>query len=198
MTEARLDLGWLKYISYACAAGSFFFYLALRSRWLPALVPVAKLIAMGSCAILACTTWHVQESNAEQHSPRQFIVGKVASVRVTTNKSGSINDKFQLTLDDGSLSPSLYAEFVGNSKSEQPIHTGDVLNVQYRTWDNVLVAVDEPQGQRSGWHFTYTRFLDPYVWTVGGVSFFMFTGALGGILLRRKKAAASDPAEAHS
>jgi len=176
MTEARLDLGWLKYISYACAAGAFFFYLVLRSKRLTAIGLDAKLIMMAACIILACATWHVQESNAERHSPRQLIVGRVASVRVTTNKSGSINDKFQITLDDGSLSPSFYAEFAANSKSEQPIHIGDVLDVRYRTWDKVLVTVDEPQGQRSGWHYNYSRFLDPYVWTVGGVGFFMFTG----------------------
>lgn len=182
-TEARLNLVWLKYVSYACLAGAAFFYFVLRLNRL-AISRTAKLTGYAACIVLACVAWHVQESNADQHSPRQLIIGTVTSITTTHSKGGSIYDDFQLRLDSGSLSPKFSTDIVGNSSSGQPIHQGDSLGVLYRTWDNVPVTIDELEGQRPGWHYTRYRALDPYVWAVGGAGFLAFIGAFAS---RRKR-----------
>jgi hypothetical protein len=174
----RLNLFWLKYLSYACAAGAFGFYSAVRFKKLPGITPAVKLMAFVACIVVACEAWHMQETNADQHSPRQLVVGTVTSVNVSTHKSGSIEDSFRLKLDSGSLSPEFSTDTVAPDRSQQPIHTGDVLGVLYRTWDGVPLTIDELQGQRPGWHYSRHRFLNPYVWTVGIVGFFMFIGLL--------------------
>jgi hypothetical protein len=183
-----LDLFWLKYVSYACVGGAFVIYSVIRLKKLPAITPTVKLMAFVACVVGACATWHVQETNADQHSPRQLIVGTVASVNVSTHRSGSIEDTFQIRVDGGVLSPKFATDTVAPSGSEQPIHPGDVLGVLYRTWDNVPITIDELQGQRPGWHYRRHRVLDPYVWTIGGVGFFMFLGLL--ILTVRRSAKA--------
>ena len=178
-----MNLVWLKYVSYACLAGAAFFYFVLRLNRL-AISRTAKLTGYAACIVLACVAWHVQESNADQHSPRQLIIGTVTSITTTHSKGGSIYDDFQLRLDSGSLSPKFSTDIVGNSSSGQPIHQGDSLGVLYRTWDNVPVTIDELEGQRPGWHYTRYRALDPYVWAVGGAGFLAFIGAFAS---RRKR-----------
>jgi hypothetical protein len=171
-----LNLVWLKYVSYACLAGAAFFYFVLRLNRL-AISRTVKLTGYAVCIVLACGAWHVQESNADQHSPRQLVVGTVISVSANSHRSGSIDDDFQLRIDGGSLSPKFSTDVVAGSRSEQPIHTGDTVGVLYRTWDNVPVTIDELQGRRPGWHYTRYRALDPYVWAVGGAGFLAFIGA---------------------
>ena len=183
-----MNLAWLKYVSYGCLAGAVFFYGALRLNRL-AISRSAMLGLYAACIVLACTAWHVQESNSDQHSPRQLIIGTVTSVSVSTHKHGDIDDTFQLRVDGGSLSPTFSTDgVVAESKSQQPINEGDTLGVLYRTWDNMPVTIDELQGQRPGWHYHRYRPLDPYVWAVGGAGFFAFLGALASSRKRRPPA----------
>jgi len=172
-----LNLFWLKYVSYACVAGAFFFYSAIRLNRLTISRNV-MLILYAACIVLACATWHLQESNTDQHSPRQLIIGTVTSVSASAHRSGSIDDEFQLRIDGGSLSPKFSTDTVASSREQQPIHEDDTLGVLYRTWDNVPVTIDELQGQHPGWHYRRYRVLDPYVWSIGGAGFFAFLGAL--------------------
>lgn len=187
-----MNLVWLKYVSYACLAGALYFYSIFRLKQ-SGISPKAKLTCFASCIVLACLTWHVQESNSEQHSPRQVVVGTVTWVSASASKGGSIHDRFQLRVDGGAPSPKFSTDTVAGKMSEQPIHEGDVLGVLYRTWDNVPLTIDEFQGQRTGWHYRRYRVLDPYVWTVGGVGFFIFIGALIASFMRDRKAAPSNP-----
>jgi hypothetical protein len=180
---------WLKYVSYAGVAGASVLYVAIRANWLAAISRSVMLVLYAVCIGLACVAWHVQESNADQHSPRQLIVGTVASLTSTRSRGGSISDKFQLRLDSGTLSPKFATDIVGNSSSGQPIHEGDTLGVLYRTWDDVPVTIDELQGQRPGWHYTRFRVLDPYVWAVGIAGLLAFTGAFASSRRRGKSAA---------
>ena len=173
-----MNLFWLKYASYAFLAGAVFFYFVLRLGRLGSVSRAAKLSAYCLCIILACVAWHVQESNAEQHSPRQLAIGTVISVSVEHHRGGSISDNFQLRLGSGSLSPKFSAYLVASSADAQPIHQGDQLGVLYRTWDDVPMTIDELEGQRAGWHYQRFQALSPYVWTVAGVGFFAFIGAL--------------------
>jgi hypothetical protein len=186
-----LNLFWLKYVSYAGVAGAFLFYSVIRLKKLPAITPAVKLAAFVACIVVACAAWHQQETNADQHSPRQLIVGTVTSVNVSTHKSGSIEDTFQMRVDGGVLSPKFSTDTVAPSRSQQPIHPGDVLGVFYRTWDSVPLTIDELQGQNLGWHYRRHRALDPYVWAVGIVGLFMFVGLL--ILTVRRSANAPTP-----
>jgi hypothetical protein len=188
--EARLNLVWLKYVSYTCLAGAVLLYFALRLNRLATSRSV-MLFLYAACIVLACVAWHVQESNADQHSPRQLIIGTVTSVSASTHRSGSIDDKFQLRIDGGSTSPRFSTDAVAGSASEQPIHEGDTLGVLYRTWDNVPVTIDELQGQHPGWHYRRYRVLDPYVWAVAIPGFLAFIGAY--VSSRRRGAPAAVP-----
>jgi hypothetical protein len=136
-----------------------------------------KLSGYAICIVLACVAWHVKESNADQHSPRQLVMGTVTSVSASAHKSGSIEDTFQLRIDGGLLSPKFSTDVVADSRAQQPIHIGDTLGVLYRTWDSVPLTIDELQGQQPGWHYSRYRALDPFVWAVGGAGFFAFLGA---------------------
>ena len=185
-----MNLIWLKYVSYACVAGAAFFYFALRLNRL-AISRNVMLLLYAVCIVLACVTWHVQESNADRHSPRQLILGTVTSVSASRHRGGSIDDKFQLRVGGGSLSPRFSTDTVAGSASQQPIHEGDTLGVLYRTWDNVPVTIDELEGQHPGWHYRRYRVLDPYVWAVGGAGFFAFIGAF--VSSRRRGTAAAIP-----
>jgi hypothetical protein len=184
----RLNLVWLKYVSYACLAGAVFFYVALRLNKL-AISRTSMLIGYAACIVAACAAWHVQESNSDQHSPRQLVMGTVTSVSASTHRSGSIDDKFQLRIDGGSLSPRFSTDVVAGSLSEQPIHEGDTLGVLYRTWDNVPVTIDELEGQHPGWHYRRYRVLDPYVWAIGGAGSLAFIGAFAASRRRGRPAA---------
>jgi hypothetical protein len=183
-----LNLVWLKYVSYACLAGALFFYSALRLNKL-AISRNVMLILYAASIVLACTAWHVQESNTDRHSPRQLFIGTVTSVRASAHRSGSIDDEFQLKVDGGSLSPKFSTDTVAGSRAQQPIHVGDTLGVLYRTWDNVPVIIDELQGQQPGWHYRRYRVLEPYVWSVGGAGLFAFIGAFASSRTRRTPAA---------
>jgi hypothetical protein len=174
--EGRLNLVWLKYVSYACVAGAAFFYGVVRLNWL-AISRTAKLAGYAACIVLACVTWHVQESNTDQHSPRQLVMGTVVSVSAKAERSGRIEDEFQLRIDGGSLSPKFSTDVVADSRAQQPIHTGDTLGVLYRTWDNVPLTIDEFQGQQPGWHYRRYQVLNPYVWAVAIAGLFGFIGA---------------------
>lgn len=171
-----MNLVWLKYVSYACVAAAVFFYSALRLNRL-ILSRTVMLILYAACIVLACVTWHVQESNTDLHSPRQLIIGTVTSVSASTSRGGSVYDKFQLRVEGGSSSPRFSTDVVAGSLSQQPIHEGDTLGVLYRTWDNVPVSIDELQGQHRGWHYSRYRALDPYVWAVAVPGFLAFIGA---------------------
>ena len=189
-----MNLVWLKYVSYACVAGALFFYAAIRANKL-AISRNVMLTLYVACVVLACGTWHLQESNTEQHSPRQLIIGTVTSVSVSTHRHGSIDDTFQLETDGGSLSPRFSTDDeVAESRSQQPIHVGDTLGVLYRTWDNIPVTIDELQGQSPGWHYHRYRPLDPYVWAIGGAGFFAFIGAFASSRRRGKPAAVPETA----
>jgi len=185
-----VNLFWLKYVSYACVAGALYFYFMLRLRGFSA-SGKARLTSLAMCIVLACLTWHLQESNTERHSPRQVIVGTVTWVRASVSKGGSISDHFQLRVDGGTLSPKFSTDTVASRTSEQPIHQGDVLGVLYRTWDNVPLTIDEFQGQRPGWHYRRYRFLDPYVWSIGSVGFSIVAAILIGSLMRGRAASTS-------
>ncbi len=183
-----MNLVWLKYVSYGCVAGATYFYFAIRLNR-TAVSRNAALALYAVCLVAACGTWHVQESNSDQHSPRQLAMGTVVSVRASAHKGGSIDDEFQLRMEDGTLSPKFSTDTVAASRSEQPIHEGDTLGVLYRTWDDVPVTIDELEGQRPGWHYRRYRVLDPYVWAVGGAGFFAFLGAFASS--RRRGAGAT-------
>ena len=172
-----MNLVWLKYVSYACVVGAVFFYSVIRLNRL-ALSRTAALGGYVACIVLACVAWHVQESNTEQHSPRGLMMGTVTWVSASSHKGGSIDDDFQMRIEGGALSPKFSAYLVADSRAQQPIHVGDMLGVLYRTWDDVPVTIDELQGQQPGWHYRRFQALSPYVWTVGGVGFFAFLGAL--------------------
>jgi len=180
-----LDLVWLKYVSYACVAGAVYFYAAIRLNR-PAISRTGNLIGYAACIVLACLAWHLQESNTDQHSPRRLVVGTVTTVSASAHRSGSIDDDFQLRIEDGSLSPKFSTDTVAGSMAQQPIHIGDTLGVLYRTWDNVPVTIDELEGQRPGWHYRRYRVLDPYVWAVGIPGFLGFVGAF--VSSRRRRA----------
>jgi hypothetical protein len=184
-----LNLVWLKYVSYACVAGAVFFYIAIRANKL-AVSRNVMLVLYAGCIVLACGTWHLQESNTDQHSPRQLVIGTVTSVSASAHRSGSIDDEFQLRIG-GALSPKFSTDTVASSRSEQPIHEGDTLGVLYRTWDNVPVTIDELQGQHAGWHYRRYRVLDPYVWAVAVPGFLAFLGAFASS--RRRRTPAADP-----
>jgi hypothetical protein len=186
-----LNLFWLKYVSYGCLAGAAYFYFALRVNRL-VLSRTATLTLYAASIALACAAWHVQESNADRHSPRQLMMGTVTSVRASTSKSGSVSDIFQLSVEGGATSPTFSTDVVAGSLSQQPIHEGDTLGVLYRTWDNVPVTIDELEGQRVGWHYHRNRPLDPYVWAVGGAGFFAFIGAFVSSRRRAASATASE------
>ncbi len=184
-----MNLVWLKYVSYACVAGAVFFYGALRLNKL-AISRNVMLALYAACIVLACAAWHLQESNSDQHSPRQLVIGTVSSVSVTTHKHGSIDDTFQIRADGGLLSPKFSTDdTVAENSAQQPIHLGDTLGVLYRTWDDVPVTIDELQGPRQGWHYHRYRPLDPYVWAVGGAGFFAFLGAFAFSRRRARPAA---------
>jgi hypothetical protein len=168
--ETRLNLFWLKYVSYAFLAGAAFFYFVLRLNRL-ALARSTKIILYAACVVLACVTWRVQESNASEHSPRQLAMGTVAWVSANHHKSGSIDDDFQLKLDSGT-SPRFSTEIVANSAAQQPIHQGDLLGVLYRTWDDVPLTIDEIQGQNPGWHYRRYDNGGSYVFAVSIVGLF--------------------------
>jgi hypothetical protein len=185
-----LNLFWLKYVSYAFLVGAAFLYVTLRANKL-AISRTVMLILYAVCIVLACLSWHLRESNADQYSPRQLVMGAVASISTTHSRSGSICDEFQLELGSGSLSPKFSTDVVGSSSTDQPIHQGDSLGVFYRAWDNVPLTIDEFQGQRPGWHYRRYRPLDPYVWAVGGAGFIAFLGALASS--RRRGAPAAVP-----
>lgn len=186
-----MNLVWLKYVSYVCVAGAVFLYGALRLNRLAISRPI-MLALFAACIVLASGTWHLQEVNSQEHSPRQLVIGTVASVSVSTHKHGRIDDTFQLRVDGGSLSPKFSTDdVVAESSSQQPIHEGDTLGVLYRTWDNMPVTIDELQGQSTGWHYHRYRPLDPYVWAVGGAGFFAFIGAFASS--RRRSARADIP-----
>ena len=190
-TEARLNLFWLKYVSYACVAGAVLFYCALRLDWL-AISRSAKLVGYAACIVLACLAWHMQESNAARYSPRQLVMGTVSSVSASAERSGRIEDTFQLQIDGGSLSPKFSTDTVAAGRSQQPIHPGDSLGVLYRTWDDVPLTIDELQGQQPGWHYARYRALDPYVWAVAIAGLFGFIGAAITSGRRRQPAAAPE------
>ncbi|MGA1982084.1 MAG: hypothetical protein ABSG84_06400 [Acidobacteriaceae bacterium] len=185
-----MNLVWLKYVSYACVAGAAFFYYAIRLNRL-AISRNVMLTLYAVCIVVACGAWHWQESNTDQHSPRRLVVGTVTSVSASAHRSGSIEDDFQLRIDDGSLSPKFSTDVVAGSRSEQPIHMGDTLGVLYRTWDGVPLTIDELQGQRPGWHYRRYRVLDPYVWAIGIPGFLAFIGAF--VSSRRRRAQSGIP-----
>ena len=185
-----MNLFWLKYVSYACVAGALYFYFILRWKGYGA-SGKSRLTSLAICIVLACVTWHLQESNTDRNSPRQVIVGTVTSVRASVSKSGSVSDHFQLRVQGGALSPRFSTDIVASRISEQPIHQGDVLGVLYRTWDNVPLTIDEFQGQRPGWHYRRYRFLDPYVWSIGSVGFLIVAAILIGSLMRGRAASTS-------
>lgn len=178
-----MNLAWLKYVSYASLVGAAFFYMALRLNW-QTVSRRAKLLGYAVCIALACVAWHVQESNADQHSPRRLVVGTVTSVSASANKSGSIDDDFQIRIDGGALSPKFSTDVVASSRSQQPIHVGDTLGVLYRMWDDVPLTIDELQGQRQGWHYRRYQALSPFVWTVAIAGTF---GLLGAAVSSRKR-----------
>ena len=172
-----MNLIWLKYVSYGCLAGAFFLYCVLRFKKLLAISGTTKLALYAACIVVACVAWHVQETNADQHSPRQLILGTVTWVKVSGHRSGAIDEDFQLKIAGGVLSPKFFIDFVSDNKAEQPIHVGDTLGVLYRTWDNVPLTVDELEGQYPGWHHRRYRGRDPFVWPVAIVGLVGFAGA---------------------
>lgn len=178
-SEAALNLFWLKYVSYALVACAAFLYFAIRLNKLN-LRRGAKAILFSACIALSCILWHVQERNADLHSPRSLVIGTVTSVTAHAHKSASITDSFTLRLGSGRNSPEFTTtDTVARSAAQQPIHQGDLLGVLYRTWDNVPLTIDELQGQQPGWH--YQRFagaLSLFIWTVAITGAFALAGAL--------------------
>ena len=186
-----MNLFWLKFVSYAFLAGAAYFYFVLRLNRL-AHSRLVKVILYAACIAMACVCWHVQESNAEQHSPRRLVVGTVAWVSASHHKGGSIDYDFQLQPGGGSLSPKFSTDTVADDAAGQPIHPGDLLGVLYRTWDGVPVTIDELQGQHAGWH--YRRYDDgsAYIFAVTVVG---LVGLTGGLVASRRQGPAKPTAE---
>jgi hypothetical protein len=187
-----LNLFWLKYVSYALLAGAAFFYFAIRLNRL-AVSRGRKAILYVACIVMACMTWHVQETNAQQHSPRKLVVGTVAQLRTTHHRSGNIEDRFRLEVGRGSLSPEFSADLGAENAVGQPIHPGDLLGVLYRTWDGIPLTIDEIEGQSAGWH--YTRYSDGGAYYIMGVSIGGLAGLVSALLsTRNQRPRAPEPA----
>lgn len=185
-----MNLFWLKDVSYALLAGAALCYLLVRMK--PAAPSrIIKVILYATCIVLACVTWSTQESNADRHSPRRLIVGTVLSVHANHHKSGSIDDDFQLKLDDGALSPKFSTDTVAGSAAGQPIHQGDLLGVLYRTWDDVPLTIDELQGQQPGWHYSRVNNGGAYIFAVSIVGFLGLIFLL--FVIRRQRPAEPPP-----
>ena len=143
------------------------------------------------CIAAACLAWHVQESNAAVHSPRRLVIGRVTTVHTNRHRGGSIDDSFQLQLQDGSPSPSFSTDTLAESQADQPIHIGDVLGVLYRTRDDVPLSIDELRGQRAGWHYHRSDNGNAYVFAVSVVGFAALAGALFNARKVRRSASSS-------
>lgn len=179
-----MNLFWLKYVSYAFLAGAAVLYFAIRLNRI-ALSRGRKAILYVGCIVMACLTWHVQERNAQQHSPRRLTVGTVAQLNATRHRSGSIEEKFRLQVGRGSLSPEFSADLGAENAVGQPIHPGDLLGVLYRTWDGVPLTIDEIEGQNAGWH--YTRYSDGGAYYVMGVAVAGFFGLISALVTTRNQ-----------
>jgi hypothetical protein len=192
--ETRLNLFWLKYVSWALVGGAAFFYYTIRLNKL-SLPRVTKAILFSACIALACIAWHVQERNAELNSPRKLVIGTVTEVSAGRRGRGpSIYDSFRLKLESGIISQKFTTiDSVADSIEQQPIHDGDLLGVLYRTWDDVPLTIDEIQGQQAGWH--YYRFagdLSVFIWTTSIVGLFALIGAVGASYRQKSRAPAPD------
>jgi hypothetical protein len=174
-----LNLVWLKYVSWALLAGAAFFYFAIRLNKL-GLSQTAKAILLSLCIATSCTLWHVQELNSDLSSPRQLVVGVATSVTAHVHRHGGVYDSFRLRLPSAATSQEFTTtDMVAEKIEHKPIHSGDLLGVLYRTWDDVPLTIDEIQGQNPGWH--YQRFrggLSVFIWTVAGTGIFALLGAL--------------------
>lgn len=179
-----MNLFWLKYVSYAFLAGAAFFYFAIRLNRL-ALSRANKAILYAACIVLACLTWHLQEANSQRHSPRRLLVGKVAQMRETHHRGGSLEDNFRLQLSGSSLSQEFSVNLGAANAIQQPIHQGDLLGVLYRTWDGVPLTIDEIEGQSAGWHYTY--YSDGGAYYILGVSIAGFVGLLSALVSTRNQ-----------
>lgn len=187
-----MNLVWLKYVSYALVACAALLYFAIRLNK-TALTQSAKAVLFVVCIALSCILWHVQERNAQLYSPRNLLIGTVASVSVHTQRHGAITDTFTLQLPNGGVSqPFTTTDTVARNASGQPIHAGDTLGVLYRTWDDVPLSIDELQGQRPGWHYErFTGALSVFIWTVAITAAFALTGAFGAARRQSSRAAQS-------
>ena len=189
-----MNLLWLKYVSYALVVGAAFFYYTIRLNKLD-LSRAVKAVLFSICIALSCILWHVQERNADLHSPRQLIIGTVTSVTAHSHRSGSIVDSFTLQLESGQTSQEFTTtDTIADSAAKQPIHRGDLLGVLYRTWDDVPLTIDEIQGQQPGWH--YRRFagaLSVFIFTVAFTGMFALIGALAASRKQLPKTPAPEP-----
>ena len=150
-----MNLFWLRYISYAFVFGAVFFYFAIRLNRLY-ISRARKVLLYVACIVMACVTWYLRESNVQQHSPRRLVMGTVVDLRTSQRRSGSVRDTFRLRLDSGAMSPEFSAHLSAAAAASQPIRAGDYVGVLYRTWDNVLLTLDELQGQNVGWHYSHS------------------------------------------
>jgi hypothetical protein len=183
--ETRLNLFWLRYVSYVFLGGAVLFYFALRLNRL-AISRTGKAVLYTTCIAMACVTWWAPERDAEQFSPRQLALGRVVWVSANHHKGGTIDDDFQLQLGAGVLSPKFKTDILADSDAEQPIHRGDLLGVLYRTWDNAPLTIDEVQGQRAGWH--YRRYVTGGAYLLG-VSICGLLGLVSALVASRKQRA---------
>jgi len=154
-----VDLGWLKEVSYVLLISSLFLLVAGLAQ----IKGFGRAITVGGCflcLLVAALLWQAQEQNADLYSPRVQLIGTVVSVRENRHITGSFNDVFSLSRDDGTLTPDLDTGTFGSSVSSQPIYVGDKLNVMYRVWDNKIVHIYERDGTHPGW--TYRRWASPW------------------------------------
>lgn len=189
-----MNLVWLKYVSYALVACAAFFYFTIRLNKLSLSRPLKATLFAASIAF-ACIFWHLQERNAQLYSPRHLLIGTVASVTAHSHKGGSITDSFTLRLGPGQISQQFTTtDTVARNLAQQPIHTGDVLGVLYRTWDDVPLTIDELQGQQPGWHYQrFTGALSLFVWPVAICGAFALAGALAASRKQTPRPAQTEP-----
>jgi hypothetical protein len=180
------DLSWLRYVCYALWAAAALLLVSARTDVSGLSKPI-KAASACVCIFLGMLAWTVQEKHSQAYSPRKMTTGIVLWVMQVRNHPGwPLHYDLALLLPSGAESQTFSTGTMGISDVPLPIGGGDTLQLEYRVWDDKILAIDELSGGHAGWRYRYS----PSGWWMAYVGAVIAVGGLACLIsaLRRRAA----------